>query len=120
MNDIHIILHCLPREIDDLERIVNQLKISSHYLEKNDKVVLDFTLNLSDYYTDWSASKLPKDFFVEKYKVMESKSDWTHKNIFDIEISKNKCLGINDKRRISIYDGLDFDYLMYLDVSVQM
>ena len=36
MNDIHIILHCLPREIDDLERIVNQLKVSSHYLEKKD------------------------------------------------------------------------------------
>ena len=118
MNDIHIILHCLPREIDDLERIVNQLKISSHYLEKNDKVVLDFTLNLSDYYTDWSASKLPKDFFVEKYKVMESKSDWTHKYIFEINDGEsNRCLGINDKRRNSIreYNPKNF---MYLDTDV--
>ena len=33
MSDLHIILHCLPREIDELDRIVNHLKRSSHFLE---------------------------------------------------------------------------------------
>ena len=28
MSEIHIILHCLPREIDDLERILNDKSIS--------------------------------------------------------------------------------------------
>ena len=41
MSDLHIILHCLPREIDELDRIVNHLKRSSHFLESNDEVILD-------------------------------------------------------------------------------
>ena len=49
---IYIILHCLPREIDELDRIVNHLKRSSHFLDDNDEVILDFTLNLSDKLTD--------------------------------------------------------------------
>ena len=102
MSSLHIILHCLPREIDDLERIVNQLKTSSHYLRKNDEVILDFTLNLSKNYTDWDKSLLPKDFFIEKYEVMKAKSDWTSKNIFEInDVDDDRCLGINDKRRNS-------------------
>ena len=37
MSDLHIILHCLPREIDELDRIVNHLKRSSHFLDDNRK-----------------------------------------------------------------------------------
>ena len=71
MNSLQIILHCLPREIDEVERICNHLQRSSHFLEDGDKVILDFTLNVSDTLTDWSKSKLPKEFFVEKWKMME-------------------------------------------------
>ena len=118
MSSLHIILHCLPREIDDLERIVNQLKTSSHYLRKNDEVILDFTLNLSKNYTDWDKSLLPKDFFIEKYEVMKAKSDWTSKNIFEInDVDDDRCLGINDKRRNSIREH-QADNFMYLDTDV--
>ena len=97
MSDLHIILHCLPREIDELDRIVNHLKRSSHFLEDNDEVILDFTLNLSDKLTDWETSKLPKEFFADKFEMMKQRCDWTSKNIFEINDS-NRCLGINDKR----------------------
>ena len=52
MSKLQIILHCLPREIDEVERICNHLQRSSHFLDDKDKVILDFTLNLSDTLTD--------------------------------------------------------------------
>ena len=72
MPKLQIILHCLPREIDEVERICNHLQRSSHFLEDRDKVILDFTLNVSDTLTDWGKSKLPKEFFIEKWKMMEN------------------------------------------------
>ena len=115
---LQIILHCLPREIDEVERICNHLQRSSHFLEDNDKVILDFTLNISDTLTDWKNSKLPKEFFIEKWKMMEKRSDWTHKNIFEINID-DTCLGCNDKRRNSIRKYADkVTHFMYLDTDV--
>ena len=117
-NKLQIILHCLPREIDEVERICNHLQRSSHFLDEKDKVILDFTLNLSDTLTDWKKSKLPKEFFIEKWKMMESRSDWTHKNIFEIN-TDDTCLGCNDKRRNSIRKYADdVTHFMYLDTDV--
>lgn len=116
MSDLHIILHCLPREIDELERIVNHLKRSSHFLDSNDEVILDFTLNLSDKLTDWETSQLPKEFFADKFEMMKQKCDWTSKNIFEIN-DGNRCLGINDKRRNSIRENNPKNF-MYLDTDV--
>lgn len=118
MAKIQIILHSLPREIDDVERICNQLHVSSHYLTNDDKVVLDFTLNVSDKLTDWNKSDLSVDFFIEKFKMIERRSDWTHKNIFEIN-TDDTCLGCNDKRRNSIrkYSD-DVTHFMYLDTDV--
>ena len=118
MSKLQIVLHCLPREIDGVERICNQLQRSSHLLEDNDEVILDFTLNISDTLTDWNKSKLPKELFVEKWKMMEQRSDWTHKNIFEIN-TDDTCLGCNDKRRNSIrkYSD-DVTHFMYLDTDV--
>ena len=116
MSDLHIILHCLPREIDELERIVNHLKRSSHFLSPDDEVILDFTLNLSDKLTDWETSQLPKEFFADKFELMKQRCDWTSKNIFEINDS-NRCLGINDKRRNRIRENNPKNF-MYLDTDV--
>ena len=118
MVKLQIVLHCLPREIDEVERICNHLQRSSHFLNKDDKVILNFTLNTSDTLTDWSKSKLPKEFFIEKWKMMEQRSDWTYKNIFEIN-TDDTCLGCNDKRRNSIrkYSN-DVTHFMYLDTDV--
>ena len=64
MNIIQILLHILPREIDELDRICDHLHRSSFFLEKNDKINLDITLNLSDQFTNWDKSLLPKEFFI--------------------------------------------------------
>ena len=113
---LQIVLHCLPREIDEVERICNHLQRSSHLLDERDKVILDFTLNVSDTLTDWNKSKLPKEFFIEKWKMMEKRSDWTHGNIFEVNVDDN-CLGCNDKRRNSIRENNPKNF-MYLDTDV--
>ena len=66
MKVLQIVMHCLPREIDQLERILDKLHESSFYLDKNDKVIIDVTLNLNDIFTDWENSILDKNFFITK------------------------------------------------------
>lgn len=116
---IQVVMHCLPREIDQLERVCNLLRESYFFIENKIDIILDITLNLNSTFVDWNTSTIPKEFFIEKFNIInKSHMGWTYKNIFDIEVSENKCLGINDKRRNSINDGEFADYIMYLDLDV--
>ena len=118
MITIQILLHILPREIDELERICDHLHRSSFFLEEQDHVNLDITLNLSDKFTNWDKSLLPKEFFIEKFKSIETKSDWTYKNYFELNYD-DKCMGCNDKRRNSIREYSDIvSHFLYLDPDV--
>ena len=117
MKVLQIIIHCLPREIDHLERVLNKLKESKNFID-NGKVVLDITLNLNDEFTDWDKSILDKKYFINKFKILENLSDWTYKNYFLID-ENNTCLGINDKRRNSIRSlSSEITHCMYLDLDL--
>jgi len=113
---LQVTIHCLPREIDQLERLCNSLRECYFFVENQINVILDVTLNLNEYFIDWNKSKIPKQFFVDKFKNIDSFNDWTYQNVFEIS-EDDKCLGINDKRRNSINDSLNSDYLMYLDLD---
>lgn len=117
INSLQVTIHCLPREIDQLERLCNSLRESYFFVEGEINIILDVTLNLNNYFIDWDKSKITKDFFIKKFKNIEKFNDWTYKNIFEISEDDN-CLGINDKRRNSINDNISSDYLMYLDLDV--
>lgn len=118
MKILQIIIHCLPREIDQLERVLNKLHESSFFLKEEDKVVIDVTLNLNDNFIDWENSILDKEFFINKFNQLEKKSTWAYKTLFDVD-DKEKCLGINDKRRNSINNvEKEITHLMYLDLDV--
>ena len=118
MKTLQVVVHVLPREIDQFERLCNSYKESYFFVENQIEIVLDASLNLNETFVDWKNSQIPKEFFIEKFNnINKLHSEWTHKNIFQIENS-DKCLGINDKRRNSINDGVDYDYLMYLDLDV--
>ena len=118
MKTLQVVVHVLPREIDQFERLCNTFKESYFFVENQINIVLDASLNLNETFINWENSKIPRDFFIEKFNnIKKLHEDWTHKNIFTIEDSDN-CLGINDKRRNSINDGLDYDYIMYLDLDV--
>ena len=118
MAKTHIISHCLPREIDDLDRMFDQLHRAYHFCQKDDEVVLECTLNLSDEMTEWQDSKIPKEYFIEKWSMMEKKADWTTVNYFDI-VDDGSVLGCNDKRRNSIRKYADeTTHFTYMDCDV--
>lgn len=104
----HIVVHLLPHEIDWFEWQSKQFKLGSYHIK--DKVIIDVTLNLN--LVDWSKSKLPKQFFIDKFNQIKTLWDWAEiKFVID---EKNQCLGCNDKRREAIR-STNADNILYLD-----
>lgn len=116
LKTVQVVIHCLPREIDHLERILNSLYESYTFVEGELKFILDVTLNLNENFTDWKASKLSSSFFENKFYILQQIHSWAD---VKFEVDKHgKCLGINDKRRQSINDGIEADYILYLDLDL--
>ena len=65
--NIKIKYHLMPWEIDYALLTFSQLKKSSYHLNSEDKIFIDVGLNLSSYIINWKESKLPKQFFIEKF-----------------------------------------------------
>jgi len=105
-----IVIHLLPQELDWFEWQSKQFKLGSYLLESNDVIILDVTLNLN--LVNWNSSKIPKEFFIEKFNNIVSLWDWCEK-LIEID-TKNKCLGCDDKRRNSIRNSTS-DNILYLD-----
>jgi hypothetical protein len=104
------VIHLLPHEIDWFEWQIKQLKQGSYYLEEDDKVIIDVTLNLN--LVEWDKSQLPKQFFIDKFLQIEKICDWCETQFIIDE--ENKCLGCDDKRREAIRLTLA-DNILYLD-----
>jgi hypothetical protein len=60
----------MPWEIDYALLSFSQLKRSLYYLPKDINIHIDSCLNLSSYAFDWPNSKIPKEFFIEKYNTI--------------------------------------------------
>lgn len=58
----------MPWEIDYALLTFTQFKKSKYYLPKDANIIIESCLNLSSYVINWEESKLPKEFFIEKYK----------------------------------------------------
>lgn len=110
-----IVVHLLPHEIDWFEWQMKQIKIGSNYLESDDNIIIDVTLNLN--LIDWNKSELSKRFFIEKFYLIENllyDKNITCDFIIDEEY---KCLGCDDKRRESIRKTSS-DNIIYLDCDL--
>lgn len=72
----------MPWEIDYALLVFDKLKQSSYFINKEDTLYLDTVLNLSDKFIDWKQSKLPKEYFIEKYKILDDliKNKFIHKS----------------------------------------
>lgn len=116
LKSIQVVVHCLPREIDHLERILNSLYESYTFVEGELKFILDVTLNLNENFTDWKLSKLDSSFFENKFYMLQQIHSWADVK-FEVD-RDGKCLGINDKRRQSINDDVEADYILYLDLDL--
>jgi hypothetical protein len=79
--NIKIIYHIMPWEIDYALLTYTQLKKSKYYLPEDVNITVDSVLNLSSYLINWDESKLPKEFFIEKYNQLSLLlKDYTHNN----------------------------------------
>jgi len=83
--NIKIKYHIMPWEIDYALLTFSQLKKSSYYLNSEDTIYIDTALNLSSYIINWEESKLPKEFFIEKYKTISKLLDWAEHKPFIYE-----------------------------------
>jgi hypothetical protein len=109
---IHIITHCLPQEIDQLEQLLIQLKRSSIHVDKDDFMV-EVVLNLNLTYWDSSDTKLDQYFFIDKFSRLEKLTKSWCKTNFEINDDRT-ILGCNDLRRRALRTS-ESDYIMYLD-----
>ena len=74
--NIKILTHLMPWEVDYALLQFIQLKKSSQYISSEDKIYIDVALNLSSYIINWEESKLPKEFFINKFNTLLSLLDW--------------------------------------------
>jgi hypothetical protein len=96
----------MPWEIDYALLTFTQLKKSKYHLPNNVNITVDSVLNLSSYLIDWNESKLPKEFFIEKYNQLAPLlKDYTHNaKIYD----GDELYGHLDLQRDSMSPEVDY------------
>lgn len=106
MKNIKIIYHLMPWEIDYALLSFTQLKKSKYYLPDNTNITIDSVLNLSSYLINWDESKLPKEYFIEKYNTLSILlKDYNHNlKIYD----GDKLYGHLDHQREIIDSNTDY------------
>ncbi len=108
---IHIVIHTLPQEINDLENLLIELKKSSIYIKYEDYMV-EVVLNL--HLTNWDDSTIDRHFFINKFNFLETLTSSWCKTKF--EISDGSILGCNDIRRRALRTSTA-EHIMYLDTD---
>ena len=103
-----------PWEIDDLERQIHKLIDSSYLLTgKEDRIILDVTLNVSDMLVNWNESKIPKQYFIDKFKYLETIASYHYAVNFDMD---ENIQGNTDKYR-TIPDK-EQDFIIWIDPNI--
>ena len=68
--NIKIISHIMPWDIDYALLMAIQLKKSHYYLPSDVNITIDLELNLTSYLYNWEESKIPKDYFIDKFNTL--------------------------------------------------
>lgn len=104
--NITITYHFMPWEIDYALLTFTQLKKSKYYLPDDINVTINSVLNLSSYLINWNESKLPKEYFIEKYNTLSILlKDYNHnKKIYD----GNELYGHLDMQKECIHEKVDY------------
>ena len=104
---IKILQHLMPWELDYSLIQLIQLKKASKYLSSDDEVHFDIALNLSDHIIDWEKSKLPKQFFIDKFNILCKQIDWVKKTKTYIYDEKELWVHL-DFERLQIENNIDY------------
>jgi len=104
--NVTLTYHIMPWEIDYALLTFTQLKKSKYHLADNINVSVNSCLNLSSYTINWNKSKLPKEFFIEKYnQISYLLNNYTHnKTIYD----DDKLYGHLELQRDCISPDVDY------------
>jgi hypothetical protein len=104
----------MPWELDYALLSFTQLKKSKYHLNREDKVYIDVTLNLSSYIINWVDSKIPKEFFVNKFKSLQPllKDYICSFRIYD----GNELYGHLDTQREATEDHIDHYFTLNPDM----
>lgn len=107
MFTVKIVSHLMPWEID--YAMMGFIKFrKSHYLMPPDiKVEFDCVLNVSDYLIDWNLSKLPKQFFIEKFNQIKSLIECFDIKRYDVIDFSDKLYGHLDLQKEAISEDID-------------
>jgi hypothetical protein len=103
-------------DIDFLERTLLLLKQASINVDKEKfHVILDVSLPMSDYLTDWDNSIIKQDYFIKKFKNLEKYVDWCDEYDFSIDY---EVKGIIDCTIKTIYKYPNVDGVVSLDTDI--
>jgi len=105
----------LPYEIDELENTLNQLRRASYYLSGNNEWELDVSLGLSDTLVNWDTSRIPKEYFTDRFVNLAKSIDWCKGNFY---VSSDDINGCVSQRRYSLNKHTDADYFIWLDTDI--
>jgi hypothetical protein len=105
----------LPYEIDELENTLTQLRKASYYLSGNNEWELDVSLGLSDTLVNWKNSRIPKEYFIERFVNLAKTIDWCKGNFY---VSSDDINGCVSQRRYSLNKHSDADYFIWLDTDI--
>ena len=107
-----ITIFALPQELEDLALTLYNLKRNSIYLDNTVKYQIDLTMCLSDELTNWSETKLPKDYIKERTTELVTKFlDWCEWTL----LWGDEILGCVSQRRHSLHHHPDADFFIWLD-----
>ena len=77
----------LLQDINALERVLICLKNNSLHIDSSQHyIILDVTLPLTPYLTDWDKSILKQDFFINKFNSLKKYTDWCNEVNFNLDI----------------------------------
>jgi hypothetical protein len=114
MSKSKVLLQIFPlvTDIDYLERTLVLLKQNSAYLDKEKfHIILDVTLPISNYLTDWDNSILKQDFFINKFNNLKVYGDWADEVYFNIDDKVKGCVDccINNVYKYQVDDVIWLD-----------
>ena len=105
--NIKIKIHYMPWEVDYALLQFIQLKKASQHLSPDDKIYFHIGLNLSSYIIDWNKSKLPKEYFINKFNTILKMLDWAE-DVNIIIYEGNELWGHLDLERTQIDPKIDY------------
>lgn len=106
-----ISIFILPQEIDELEQLLVRLKKSLAKVDPQNYII-DISLGVSSYTTDWDNSVLPKQYFIDKFNSIVKLLP----NV--VSRASEEIKGCVSQRRHTWKTYQDCDYFIWIDSDI--